>query len=267
MATLPGPSLPYCGAPPDPAVLWSRWNLDPVLITALLVVALAYVLGAGRLTGRIGRAQAASFHVGWAATALALISPLCALSVSLFAARVGQHMFLAVVAAPLVAIGRPGAAFAALVGWRGRHRARPMAAAACFAAMIWFWHAPLPYAETFRSDAVYWAMHLTTFASAVWLWSALIDHPPEQMVPAALAALGSSVQMGLLGALITFAPHAFYTPHLTTTFAWGLTPLQDQQLGGAIMWIPGCFAYLLVTLFALRHLFVEPPAASRRTAP
>jgi putative membrane protein len=44
--------------------------------------------------------------------------------------------------------------------------------------------------------------------------------------------------MGLLGALITFAPRPLYPPHFATTYAWGIPPLADQQLGGVIMWIP-----------------------------
>ena len=49
--------------------------------------------------------------------------------------------------------------------------------------------------------------------------------------------------MGLLGALLTFAPHALYVPHLLTTVAWNLMPLEDQQIGGLLMWLPGGFVY------------------------
>ena len=68
----------------------------------------------------------------------------------------------------------------------------------------------------------------------------------------------SSVQMGLLGALITLAPRALYAPHALTTTAWGLTPLQDQQLGGSIMWVPGCVVFLAVAMLALRRLLGQP---------
>ena len=66
-----------------------------------------------------------------------------------------------------------------------------------------------------------------------------------------LAGLVFHVQMGLLGALITLAPRALYAPHALTTVAWGLSPLQDQQLGGAIMWIPGCIVFLVVAMLRL----------------
>jgi Cytochrome c oxidase caa3 assembly factor (Caa3_CtaG) len=102
--------IPYCGPPPSPGSLWLSWNLDPVLIGGLVAVLGLYVLGDLRLqrAGRgLGARQRAAFHSGWLITALALVSPLCALSVSLFAARVGQHMILTLLAAPLVAAGRP----------------------------------------------------------------------------------------------------------------------------------------------------------------
>ncbi len=239
------PIVPYCGLPPIPSALWSRWNVDPVLILSLLLIAALYVFAARLVAPARGRQ--ACFYAGWAVTALALLSPLCALSVSLFAARVGQHMILALVAAPLVAAGRPGKL----------PRAHPIAAAALFAMALWFWHAPAPYAATFRSDVVYWLMHLSTFGAAVWLWSSLLDHPPAQNMQATLAGLFSTVQMGLLGALITLAPRPLYAPHALTTVAWGLSPLQDQQLGGAIMWIPGCIVFLAVAMLGLGRLFAD----------
>ena len=195
----------------------------------------------------------ATFYLGWIIAAAALISPLCPLSVSLFAARVGQHMILTLIAAPLVAAGRPFALAASL--W---HRSMtrqtaiaPLCASAMFAALIWFWHAPAPYAETFRSTLVYWSMHVTVFGAALWLWTSLIDASPAQAGRVVVAGLISTVQMGFLGALITFAPRPLYTPHLLTTVAWGLTPLQDQQLGGAIMWVPGCIIFFIISMLIL----------------
>jgi Cytochrome c oxidase caa3 assembly factor (Caa3_CtaG) len=97
-------TIPYCGPPPSPASLLVSWNLDPVLIAGLVAFAGLYIIGGARLD-RSGRglrlSEKAAFHTGWLMAALALLSPLCPLSVSLFAARVGQHMVLALVAAPL----------------------------------------------------------------------------------------------------------------------------------------------------------------------
>ncbi len=250
--------LAYCGAPPSMETLAGRWLLDPWVIGALAVMAAAY---GWRARGRIEPGHAAAFYAGWMLTALALLSPLCALSVSLFSARVGQHLVLLLLAAPLVAAGRP-------LTLLGAREGAPLTAAAVFAATLWLWHSPGPYAATFANGAVYWLMHVSTFASAVWLWSALRSRSGSS-VQGLLAGLFSTVQMGLLGALITFAPHALYAPHRTTTLVWGLTPLDDQQLGGALMWGPGCAVFVLAAIVAALALLRDDPAPTanlRRTS-
>jgi putative membrane protein len=116
---------------------------------------------------------------------------------------------------------------------------------------------PRPYEATFASVAAYWAMHLTMFAAAVWLWSCLLRH--GNVVPGLFASTLSATQMGFLGALITLSPRAFYAPHFLTTDAWGLSPLQDQQLGGVIMWVVGCTAFFVVAMWgAARSLSHKP---------
>lgn len=184
-----------------------------------------------------------------------MISPLCPLSVSLFSARIFQHMWLASVVAPLIALGLPPT----VAGRLGR---RPMLAAATFAVTLWFWQAPAAYAATFQSDGVYWAMHLTAFAAAVWLWSGLLDGSRDALGPFALATLLTTGQMGLLGALITFAGRPLYAPHFATTYAWGLTPLADQQLGGVVMWVPA--GVLMAGGFAWAFLQTLRRAAARQ---
>ena len=141
-------AVPYCGLPPSPDALWSRWNLDPVLIAMLAALAGAYALGVWRLSGSsraIGRGEREAFSVGWLVASAALVSPLCALSVSLFSARLGQHMILTLVAAPLVAAARPAAAVAGLLakpgvpipGHSGRSASTaPLLAAGVFAALL-----------------------------------------------------------------------------------------------------------------------------------
>jgi putative membrane protein len=268
-------SVPYCGIPTAPDALWTRWNLDPILMAALVALAGLYALGATRLGhgARIGltglsRREQAAFYCGWTIAAVAVVSPLCALSVSLFSARVGQHMLLVLVAAPLVAAGRPVTAFAAVLmrpdaPERSRQRsslASPLIAAACFAVLLWFWHAPGPYAATFSSTFVYWSMHVSLFGAALWLWGGL-DRTLAGSMRVVGAGVISSVQMGFLGVLITLAPRAIYTPHALTTAAWGLTPLQDQQLGGAIMWVPGCVVFLMVSMLALGSALADQSSA------
>ena len=236
--------LPYCGAAPLPGELLSRFNLDPVLIASL---ALALLLQ-WRASRAAAPRQRVAAGLGWLIAAAALISPLCALSVALFSARVGQHMILVLIAAPLIASGLPRT--------QSDGAAWPLGAAALlFAASLWLWHMPWPYEATFTSVIVYWCMHVSLFGSAIWLWRELLHHPPGRTAEALLAGALSSMQMGMLGAVLSLGDHALYFWHLTTTWPCGLTPLQDQQLGGVLMWVPGISLFLWVAARSFLRLW------------
>jgi putative membrane protein len=225
------PITPYCGAPPAPGDV--AWNADPVLAGVLLL---------GLLAAWAAGAERRMLLAGWGVLALALVSPLCNLSVALFSARVAQHLVLLTVAAPLLALAFPA-----------RHwgPGRLAAASGAFALALWAWHMPGPYAATFRSDLVYWVMQGSLFATAAWLWHGLLRGAAARPDAVLLAGLATAAQMGALGALLTFAPRPLFAPHGLTTLAWGLTPLEDQQLGGLLMWVPGGLAFALVALPAL----------------
>ena len=223
------PYSPYCGAPPTPGDLLQRWNLDPFLMVTLVLL-----LGGYLLSSRSSPTwRRLTFSAGWLLGSLAVISPLCPLSVALFSARVGQHLILTSVVAPLIALG-----WSPRVAAPGGGRWAPILAAAAFASMLWVWHSPAPYTATFNSDLVYWLMHLTTFGSAVWLWYEIFAAWGERIESAAAAIVLTILQMGLLGAVITFADRPLYAPHLYTAPSWGLTALEDQQFGGVLMWVP-----------------------------
>lgn len=237
----------YCGQPPEPSELAGAWKFDPIAIGGLFALLVVYLLAVRN--DRPALAQRVPFVIaGWTIGMLALFSPLCAWSVSLFSARIGQHLILIFAAAPLLALGRIDRLISA-------PSPRPMLAATAFALTLWFWHAPAPYAWTFRSDVAYWAMHATLVMSAIWLWHNILHRAPDLSLAAMSAA--TMMQMSMLGALISLAPSALFAPHFATTIAWGLTPLQDQQLGGALMWVVGGLVFLTLSLIALRRL-VEP---------
>ena len=71
-----------------------------------------------------------------------------------------------------------------------------------------------------------------------------------------LAAFLTTMQMSLLGAVLTFGSRALFAPHFGTTAAWGLSPLEDQQLGGLIMWVPAGTIYAGIAL-ALLGLWIR----------
>lgn len=217
-------TLPYCGGAPVPAELAMQWNLDPVLIAGLAM------LGAAALkTG----ARPLPLLAGASVLVLLFVSPLCALSSALFSIRVTHHVALTALAAPLIAAALPRQE-GRLWAWTGAH-----------AALFWAWHMPAAYAFALASHGAYWLMQASLFGSALALWRTVRSASAPLAVGALLATM---VQMGLLGALLTFAGVPLYGWHATTTQSWGLTPLADQQLAGLVMWVPGSAIYLLAAL-------------------
>lgn len=208
----------YCGPAPVPDALWTRWNLDPWLLVMLAVLALVFA--------RNGRGLAA---VG--VLAIAFVSPLCALSSALFAARVAHHVLLVAVAAPLLALAWPA---------RRGGGSLPLAFAVS-TAILWFWHAPPAYDRALAHMGLYWVMQFTLLLSALWFWRAVFA--PRPPVEGILFIVAGFAQMGMLGALLTFAPGPLYAAHMTAPFDWGLTPLGDQRLGGLLMWVPAGLPY------------------------
>jgi putative membrane protein len=235
------PQIPYCGAVPLPGTLFDRFNLDPKLILVLIAVAgCQWWMAAESSRRKYGLA-------GWLLASVAFLSPLCALSVALFSARVAQHMILVLIAAPLIALGLPRSR--AATSW-------PLwLATVIFSLALWFWHMPAPYEATFVSIRIYWSMHVTLFGSAVYLWRELLEHPRERTVGVLAAGAVTFVQMGLLGAVFAFADHAMFAWHLTTTQVWGFSPLADQQLGGVFMWVPGTALFLWAAIRSLARLW------------
>lgn len=242
--------IPYCGTSPLPGEIWARWNIDATLIAVLAMLCVTHAwklrLFSGAPSGlRVG--QRTYFYGGWTALALGLISPICALSVALFSARVTQHMWLMLIAAPLLVLahGRTRA------DTRSNTLIRPFNAAAFFGLSLWIWHTPRLYALTFQSDLAYWLMHITLTGTALMLWQALLCGSRQQALARASAGFVTLVHMGLLGALITLAPRVLYEPHLLTAPTWNLTALEDQQLGGLIMWVPAGAVFLIAALMTV----------------
>lgn len=209
----------FCGSPPVPADLLTSWNTNPWLIGALAVAAWAAT--------QAPRPRLAL--AGVAALVVAFVSPFCALTVALFAARALHHLLVVAVAAPLIAFALPPARSAA-VG----------TTLAVATGTLWAWHLPAAYDAALADAWIYWAMQLTLLASAVAFWRALA----AASAPSAfLGAVAGMAQMGMLGGVLTFARVPLYASHLTTTWPWGLEPLADQQLGGLVMWVLGMLPY------------------------
>jgi putative membrane protein len=224
--------VPYCGAAPLPAEWIGRWNFDPFLLAALALAAVW-----------LWRSRSADRRAGFSVLAVAVflfVSPFCAMGSALFLVRVIHDVILAAVLGPLV-----------MATLRLHEREVPGSVAlwtAIHALIFWAWHAPPLYEAAMSSSPVFWLMQVTITTSAALWWAKVLRAPAAGGVAALLATL---VAMGLLGALLTFAGTAFYAPHWLTTSAWGLSPLEDQQLAGIVMWAPAGAIYLLAAMVVL----------------
>ena len=253
------------------------WSWNPWILASLAISCLLYVCGLSRIDGAVrarlfGPLRRASFGAGVTVLFLVLISPFDALDDQLFSAHMAQHLVLMMIAPPLLLFGRPGLVFfwafplraRSMLGrvWRtsGLRKALhvvgspPIVWVLC-TMFLCFWHIPAPYGWALESEPVHALEHICFFVQSLMFWSLILEPLGRRRLPcgtAMLFVLTFGVQNGLMGALLTFSTHPFYTPYLTTTAAWGLTPLEDQQLGGLGMWIPAS----LVHLTTLGILFV-----------
>jgi putative membrane protein len=262
------------GPPPTPDTIWSFWNTSPLLITGLFFTCYLYTQGVIRLWRRAGWGrgipfwQAGAFAGGMAAIALALISPIDALGAALFSGHMVQHLLLVMVAAPLLVLSAPAAGLiwglpAPLrklssksihqrhIRVAGAILTLPLVAWVLHTIVIWLWHLPGPYEAALRSTWIHQAEHLMFFGSAFLFWWAVITPQrvrKDRHAPAVVAIFTMALQGGALGALITVAATPWYASYADSTAPWGLTHLEDQQLAGLIMWVPGGMIYLIAAL-------------------
>jgi cytochrome c2 len=130
----------------------------------------------------------------------------------------------------------------------------PLTAWEVHAAALWLWHIPRFFQATLGNDWIHSAQHVSFLGSALLFWWSLFYANGEVSYGASVLYLfTTAVHTSILGALLTFAASGWYPDYAATTPAWGLTLLEDQQLGGLIMWIPAGLVYVIggLTLFAL----------------
>lgn len=249
------------------------WDVEPWVVLLLSVTIALYGVGFARLDrrGRAGRrarrGHAAAFVAGWTALALVLVSPLATLSDALFSAHMVEHEAMMLICAPLMVLGRPlgvmlwalPAAMRRSIGCAVRSRAwtacwrrlvSPLWAWVLHAIALWAWHVPALFEAAVAHPAVHALQHTSFLVTALLLWRGIVGEGATRRGTghAMFSLFTTMVHTGALGALITLAPGIWYPSYIEPTSALGLDPLQDQQLGGLIMWIPGALAYLIGAL-------------------
>jgi len=269
-----------------------------MLATSLVLLLSVYATGLVRAWRSAGygrgirRSEALAFAGGWTTIAIALSPLVDARADVWFFAHMAQHELLMVVAAPLVAAGAPLIALLWAVPGPLRRRGleairrRPLTLAWAFltapatvfvlhAIALWAWHLPALFDYAIDHDAVHALQHLSFFGSAALFWWGIGHgrYGRNAYGAAVFYVFATALHSGVLGALLTLSPRVWYGAYVAPKVD-GLTPLEDQQLAGLLMWIPAglALAVLGLVLFAAwlqesdRRTRYKPAAPNHRTS-
>jgi putative membrane protein len=198
-------------------------------------------------------ACAAGLAVVWITAA----SPLAHLDHHLLTAHMAMHLLIMTVAAPLILFGaRP-----ILVRWRPR-------IAACWLAgtlTVLLWHLPAVFDLALESHFWHQFEHISFFVAGIlFWWPVILLHPSSQWsVPVYLFL--ATLPCDALSAFLVFCGHVVYRPHLSGDHGmFGLSPLEDQAMAGALMWVTVTFAYLIPALVLTARLLSSERASEVR---
>jgi len=241
------------------SVGWS-WYPSVVIGFSIWTILYVVVVQRGNPTSSI---QQIAFHLGTLVGLIALVSPLDELGDGyLFSAHMVQHLLLMFITAPLWLIGTPGwmvdrvipKGLIKTVKWF----TGPMSAFAAFVLILWFWHIPFIYEMAQESEGIHIFEHLTFIGAALIGWwpvagteTSIIPKPvpPVRMLYLFLLAIPCTA----LASILTFAHTPLYPFYITAPHPLGLNALQDQHLGGLLMWVPThMFLFLALSITFLR---------------
>ncbi len=249
---------------------FNPWTIDPVAGFLLLLTAWIYWRGCQRFRtcAAAFRQRQYYFWIGWSALAVALVSPLDPMGEQLFSAHMVQHELLMLIAAPLLVISQPSSAllrgmaapFARAFGKLARRQnirhiwnwiISPPVAWFIHAIGLWAWHLPSLFNAGLNNSWVHAFQHFSFLWIALVFWFALFRSRHESASAGVLYLFTTAIHASLLGALLTFSPDVWYTPYISTATQWSLTALEDQQLGGLIMWMPAGIVFIAAGLASL----------------
>ena len=267
------------------------WSFEPWALVPLFVSLALYLTGLARLWTRAEnsvsavRRGAGLFLAGWLVLAGATISPLHEGGEHSFTLHMLEHELIMLVAAPLMALSRPlGVMLWALpvggrigisswarggtIGWTWRRASAPLAATIIQIAIIWLWHAPFLFEQALRHDSWHIVQHVCFLFSALLFWWAMLFGRAGRAGYglSAMCLFVTSVAEGALGALMTFSISPWYADYAAMGMGlFGLTPEEDQQLAGLVMWIPGGMIHAGAALVLLVRWLDRGPAALSRS--
>jgi putative membrane protein len=259
------------------------WTFDPWIVTPLASLGALYAIGSLVLWRRRTRPSqtnlsAALYWAGWFSLAGSLVSPLHWLGEHLFTFHMIEHEIIMAISAPLlvlanpvgtllwglphrlrVAVGRAMRRKAIIIPWRwlsqGSH------ATLLHATAIWAWHSPILFDAAVTDTPLHRLQHLSFFLSAVLFWWSVFRR--SEAGAATWHVFVTMLHTSVLGALMALAPRVLYGAQTATAASWGLTPLEDQQLAGIIMWVPAGTIYAGAAL-ALAVIWIKQAGGRMR---
>jgi cytochrome c oxidase assembly factor CtaG len=271
MALTTGTALAHGIAAPEPTLLsaLTTWSVDPVPLTAALLSAGAYLIAVRRVNGThprvpIPRWRVLAWLAGLAAILVALVSAVDVYAETFLTVHMVQHLLLAMVAPPLLALGAPITLLLRIATPRVRQRVvlpvlhsgvvrlivSPLVAWPLFAIVMWLTHFSPLYNAALEDRNLHVAEHAVYLAAGLLFWWPVVaaDPIPRRMgYGARLAYVGLQMPVNAaVGLAIYFAPSVLYPHYATIQRSWGPNALTDQQIGGVLMWGVGDLLLLAV---------------------
>jgi putative membrane protein len=262
LAVIPAPGVYALVVPlPSPLALITAWSFDLSVQLPLLATAAAYLWAVLEIRRRHPRNpvpawRAACFLVGLAVIELALQGVVGQYDTTLFADHMVQHLLLMLVAAPLLVLGTP-VTVALRVATPDVRRfwllpilhsravtflSNPFVGLVLFAGSLWVTHFSPIYELALENTFVHDLEHVAYLAAAILFWGPMIGADPVRARlphPVRLVLiLFAMVQGSFLGVVIVLAPAPLYAHYLGLHLGY-VTPLADQQMAGAAMWVVG----------------------------
>ena len=185
--------------------------------------------------------------LGLLAILIALLPPLSVAANQLFAAHMMQHLLLIAVATPLLAASRMKPI-----------SLPPVWAWLLFVGTFLFWHWPVAFRWAAASAATE-ALEMTSILVTAFLfWSAAFATDKLSYGARALFVMTGAVATDLPGVIMVFAPTAICTMPGENAFVWGLTPLEDQQIAGLLMWVPANLIFFAIATWLFARWMAAP---------
>jgi putative membrane protein len=244
-----------------------EWHAD--VLGGLGLLAAAYVVATRRARESLASPRALAMAAALAVLAGSLNGPLHDLSDRyLFSAHMVQHLVLTLVFPPLFLLAMTPGRLAPLLAVPRlaaglRQLTRPPVTLALYSIALVAWHLPGPYNAALEWHPLHIVQHLTFLTTAVLAWWPILSPAPaapRAAYPAQMLYLFLlGIPMMAVAALVTMAEVPLYPFYAAAPRLWGLSPVEDQRLGGLIMWIPGS----VVPLIAFTAVFFRWAAAER----